>query len=344
MVTYSHIAGKQVVSYSKLEDLHSCPRKYELLNIVHANPLSGGEDNVDFMFGHMVGNGLQMLKAGLSGDEAVLYSSLDWKVDINVEMPRKKKSFAFGLYAVRLAETQALPMMSEYDIFEWVGNDGVARSGVETYFRIELENKAVYEGHIDLLLIHKVTRKLCVFEVKTNAFSILNEATYANSYQVDGYSMFCALLQERYGEEYNIAYSPNVDVRYIVYKVPAQEYELMPLTKGYRHWRKFWTDVTSDLVELERYATEGNYPCRGGACYDYFRPCFFFGTCHYTNDRFASYDERFAEAEDEPESFSNVEVNNLLNSLSITVENVLDNKGIVNPDLSSSTGLTAFEL
>lgn len=344
MVAYSQIAGKHVVSYSKLEDLHSCPRKFELLNILNANPVQGGEDNIDFMFGHAVGTGVQMLKAGLSIDEAILYASLEWKADIYAIMPRKKKSFYFALHAVRVAVNEVLPIIQDYDIFEWTGDDGVSRSGIETYFRLELANgKTMYEGHIDLLCIHKTTRKLAVFEIKTNAFSMVHEATYSNSYQVDGYSLFCAALQHKYGEKYNIAPSESIDVRYIIFKVPSQDYEFMPLSKSYRHWNKFWKDIHSDIEVLDKYENESNYPCRGGACYDYFRPCFFFGTCHYPNHRFASYNARFEDAPEEPETFAASEIVSLLDAYSIPVQTAASD-GVVNPRQNVESGLESFDL
>lgn len=344
MVAYSQIPGKHVVSYSKLEDLHSCPRKFELLNILNANPVQGGEDNIDFMFGHAVGTGVQMLVAGVSMEEAILYSSLDWKADIFAMMPRKKKSFWFALHAVRLAATEILPLLTDYAVFDWEGDDGEQRSGIETYFRFELEDgKTMYEGHIDLLMIHKVTRKLTVFEIKTNAFSMIHEATYSNSYQVDGYSLFCAALQRKYGEEYNIAPSSSIDVRYLIYKVPSQDYEVMPLIKSFRHWNKFWHDIHSDVEVLAKYATESNYPCRGGSCYDYFRPCYFFGTCHYPNNRFAQYSPRFTEPGQEPETFSSTEIVSLLDDYSIASTDKTDVE-VVNPMIDTSSGLEAFDL
>ena len=227
MVSYSNLADKRVVSYSKLEDVRACPRKYELLNVLNASPVAGGEDNIDFMFGHGVGTGLQLLVAGVPLQESLLYASLEWKASIFDIMPRKKKSFWHLLHAVNKATKTVLPCLVDYEVFDWEDDEGNFHSGMETYFRLELEdNKSVYEGHIDLLMIHKKTRELCVFEIKTNAFSIVHEAMYANSLQVDGYSLFCAMLQRRYGEKYNIAYTPKVEVKYIVYKVPELDCEL----------------------------------------------------------------------------------------------------------------------
>ena len=63
MVSYSNLADKRVVSYSKLEDVRACPRKYELLNVLNASPVAGGEDNIDFMFGQPIVTGKQIGRA-----------------------------------------------------------------------------------------------------------------------------------------------------------------------------------------------------------------------------------------------------------------------------------------
>ena len=344
MVAYSNLAGKHVLSYSKLEDLHSCPRKFELLNVVHANPPRGGEDNIDFMFGHMVGTGIQMLIMGLSLEEAIFYASLEYKTDIHTIVPRKKKSFWHGIYAIESAAGDLLPLLSEYEVFNWTDEEGIERSGCETHFQIELEDgQTVYEGHIDLLMQHKVTGVLKVFEIKTNAFSIIHEATYSNSTQVEGYSLFTAALTRQLNGKFNTQFQNTVDVTYIVFKVPSQEFELMPMQKSYRHWLKFWTDTASALKEVERYRIEDNYPRRGGSCYEYFRPCFFFNQCHYPNYRFPQFAERFDDSHEPPVAVSAQEIVDMMNEIKIGI--VEDTTPIViNMPVETDTGLQAFDL
>jgi len=81
-----------------------------------------------------------------------------------------------------------------------------------------------------------------------------------------------------------LADSSDYEVDYCVYKAGAYEWEIFPFKKSH-HQRALWIrDLLLDKQYVEERAIENYFPKRGEACYDFFRPCEFFGFCEMSND------------------------------------------------------------
>ena len=87
------IAAQNITSYSKLSNLHACPRKYQLSQF-DAVDVQERVPNVDFSFGHAVGAGFQELFMTRDIDKALWQCFLAGECDLLTEpAPRKKKHY-----------------------------------------------------------------------------------------------------------------------------------------------------------------------------------------------------------------------------------------------------------
>lgn len=260
-------AASNITSYSKLSNLHSCPRKYQLSQF-DAIDAQERLPNVDFSFGHSVGAGFQELFATRDIDKAIWQCFLAWDCDLLTEpAPRKKKCYPLASLAVHQAESfLEASELSDYEIATLPSG----RPAVEVSFAIDCENGFIHRGHIDLIAKNKNTGKVAVLEVKTSGFKGINPALYVNSDQATSYAVVVDALFPGNSE---------FEIFYIVYSVPDETWGVLPVSKPTSIKAEFLSTLLLDHAAIKTYEKIDFYPKRGSNCYSYSRDCKYLHQC-----------------------------------------------------------------
>jgi hypothetical protein len=260
-------AAKNITSYSKLSNLHACPRKYQLTQF-DAIDAQERTPNVDFSFGHAVGAGFQELFATGNIDKAIWQCLLAWDADLLTEpAPRKKKCYPLASLAVQQA--QGFLETSELSDYE-IATLPSGRPAVEVSFAIDCENGFIHRGHIDLIAKNKYTGKVAVLEVKTSGFKGINPALYYNSDQATSYSVVVDALFPGTNE---------FEIYYIVYSVPDETWGVLPVNKPTSIKAEFLSTLLLDHAAIKTYEKLDFYPKRGSNCYSFSRECKYLMQC-----------------------------------------------------------------
>jgi hypothetical protein len=249
------------LSYSTQLTLHGCPRRF-LLDKLTAEAHSEQTSNVDFLFGHAVGAGVQNFLATQDADKAIFEAFISWKGDLFIEgSQRKRKSFWYAMTAIQ--QFASLNILDGWKLAV-MGN---GQPAIEVAFSLNLENGYRYLGHIDVIL--EKDGEFKILELKTTSATAVDEATYKNSAQAVGYSLVLDALKGK----------PNYTVMYLVYKTSAQEFEILEFFKT-RIQRASWLlQLQIDCNILDTFRQIDFYPMHGESCHNFFRQCEYFGMC-----------------------------------------------------------------
>lgn len=256
------------LSYSVRLTLHSCPRKF-ILDKATAAP-EEQDDNPDFLFGHSVAAGVQSYIAFADRERALLDAFLAWNGSLDTTKEKSKKSVWFAI-----AATESFISMRESLLGDWEIAVIGGKPAVELAFAIDLQNGYHYLGHIDLILVNRITGQFLILELKTTSFNVISEASYKNSDQAIGYSIVLDSLAARMGID-----STNYTVLYLVYKTGSQEFEPLVFMKSRADRASWLHDLLVDCLVADMYKQQQHYPMRGESCYSFFRPCEYFGLCN----------------------------------------------------------------
>lgn len=260
---------RNVTSYSTLDLLHQCPRKFQHVKARAAEGRSGA-NNVDFAYGHAVGAGVQAwLASGGDMDAAIFNGMLAWTLPYSASIDNKKKSLPYASLAVMKFAEFHEECLSDWGV--WILPNG--KPAIELSISIHFDSGYTHYAHIDVIYQHRVSGQLAVGENKTSGFKSVEEAIYANSDQALGYSVIIDMLSD----------DTSYEVFYCVYSTVAKEWSLLPFTKHTSLRAEWITDVKLDHATLDTYHSLNYYPKRGSACFDYMRRCEFFGTCNLTS-------------------------------------------------------------
>ena len=280
------VAHRNVTSYSKLSLLHDCPRKFELEILHQSVPATIDiahdvlQDNIDFAFGHAVGAGIQAYAATKSLQAGQLAAWLAWKAPYAAEKVTKyggqaTKSLAWAFYAVEKFGWFMANELADWEVF--VLPNG--KPAVELAFSVDTQNGYYHFGHIDVVLRHRLSGRLAVWEGKTTGLETVRDASYGNSYQALGYSVVVDALADSLGLA-----EPDYEVLYIVYSSKTREFQLLPFTKSRVQRAEWLQDLLLNHAMLDKYRELGFFPKRGEACINmYGRQCNWYGNCHMRN-------------------------------------------------------------
>lgn len=265
-----------VTSYSQRQLLHGCSREFQ----IYKNPTLGGGPtgipNIDFVFGHSVGTGIQTYLTTKSPQAALFASFLAWNADLDLENPKKGKSSSLAILAV------------EKFIHWWEQNGGDwelaffrSKPATELTFFLDLENGYYHAGHIDAVLRNRRTGKYMVLEIKTTAIRNVDEAQYGNSDQPLGYSLVLDSIVADMNKEQpdHAKLTSSFEVLYLVYSSTLRELLPFPFTKSRSERAEWLQDLLLDHANISTYRKLGFFPKRGDNCWSFGGRCTFYGTC-----------------------------------------------------------------
>lgn len=256
----------QRLSFSSLNTLHECPRKFQLNRLNAAKTEEREEDSITFNYGHLVGTGIQLVMEGYTEDQIIISLFLDWKLDLFARNAKQLKSFWEAIYAVqKFIVMRECGFLDDYELVYWNG-----KPAVELSFKIEFPDGFKFRGFVDVVLKHKVTGEVMVLENKTTSYTTVVEAQYKNSAQAVGYSVVLDVI------------FPDINsytVLYLIYKTKDREFIPMPFTKLYLQRALWIKELLLDIETIKLYEEAQVYPMRGESCYNYYKECEYINTC-----------------------------------------------------------------
>lgn len=253
------------LSYSTLETLYTCERKYQLEHL-----LSNGAPRTEsehFSFGHCFGEGIAHYLVHQDRDAALFTAWLAYYPQIETE----KKNQSIAVNALNIAFTKLDDVLQDYEVAWFEG-----KPAVELSFKLMIDDFYYYSGHIDVVLRNKWTGKYYIFEVKTTGLG-LHDITplYANSGQALGYSI---ILDKIAGEKLT-----DYGVLYFVGQLGRDPYNVtihvLPFDKSMVDRLNWFMTLGLDVERIKRMEELGVYPKRGSSCLNFMRPCPHFGVC-----------------------------------------------------------------
>ena len=288
------------LSYSSLLSLHSCPRKFQLykLRTTHRSE-EALESTITFAFGHVVGEGIQLIFAGHSIETVIFEMFKGWHTDLFARDDKGKKSFWEAVIALqRFVAIKESGFLNDYDLLYYNG-----KPACELSFAINFPDGFRLRGFVDAVLVHRTTGEIIVLECKTTGSKSLNPATYKNSAQAIGYSVVLDVI------------APDVssyEVLYLVYQTHSGEYQPFRFPKTYLQRALWIQEILLDIELIKLYENTGVYPMHGESCYNFFRECEYFNTCTMSTEYLTK--KCTPEEEDKTEYQINLSLQDLLNA------------------------------
>ena len=264
------------ISYSSLQTFHTCPRKYQLQKLQADATEDSFDESVTFLFGHIVGEGIQLVLQGLPEEKIIFKLFLAWKLDLFAEDAKRMKSFWYAITAVQsFISLRNAGLLSGYELYY---HNGIP--AVEFSFKISLPEDFYYRGHVDAVLVHSETGEVLVLEVKTSSATTINPAAYKNSAQAVGYSIVLDSLFPSLS---------SYKVCYLVYKTKSLEFEApFEFTKTHLQRALWLNELLLDTKTILMYEEAGTYPMRGENCLEFFRECKYFNICTLSTSHLSS--------------------------------------------------------
>lgn len=260
------VSHRNLTTYSTQEKLHTCPRKFAIEKMQMATSQLERRGSVTFAFGHAVGAGVAVYDQTLDIGQALWAAFLAWDRDF-LESETKKghtggRSFwEVGWALYQYAEFHQTDLdLADYEV-----------THIEATIGIDFENGHYYSGHVDEILRNKITGTYRVKENKTSGFKAIHPALYSNSDQALSYAVAVDALG---GTEYEVLYT--------IYSVPERRWIKFDFVKTGLKKAEWLQAQLCTQATLDQYAELRFFPKRGGACFQYMRPCDFYEDCDHS--------------------------------------------------------------
>lgn len=252
-------------SYSSFNELHACERRYYLDKLTSRSK----DATVDTAFGHAVAAGIQHLWLTGNVERAKAAVFFAWNVPFEDDKPKTKKSISYSLRAFEKYIPFWRLLSTEWEL---ATIDGV--SAVEYSLLVILPDGFRYRAYIDFILRHKETGIFEVNELKTSGSNMQHEAQWANSAQGLAYN----LVIDHVAPDQNTLWA-----KYWVYHSTKEEWVPYEFPKSLADKARWLKTLLVDIRYLQEREKAGYWPMRGQSCFDYGKPCRYFGSCQFAD-------------------------------------------------------------
>ena len=255
---------KQRLSFTTLDLLHSCERKYQIEKLLAG---SEREESEHLSFGTAYGAAVATYLETQDADQAIWALFLAYKPTFQTD----KKSMVRCVQAFLASQQQLDTLLDEWELVYFNG-----KPAIELSFRIDVDEDYYYVGYIDAVVRNRFTGIHCVFECKTTGLLLSDlSPAYKHSGQALGYSV---VLDRICGEDvssYSVLYwvcqlgkgFSDITIQVFVFKKTLLD-------------RLNWFIVLGlDVKHLHEMRSLQIYPRRYTACLRFNKPCRHFGTC-----------------------------------------------------------------
>jgi hypothetical protein len=287
MSTSSQYSSPRIkeLSHSSTLTLHRCPREYQLDKSRESKELTEEQlqssNSITLNYGTIVGDGIQALLIGTPLERVKFDSFLKWKPHMMSEDTKRNKSLWSALFALESFEhIRNSGFLEDWEVVSYKN-----KPACELSFRITLLDGYKYRGHVDVVLMNKITQKLLVLELKTTSMAV-NPATYKNSSQGIGYSIVLDAIAPELS-----SYS----VLYLVFETKHNVFTPLEFPKSYSERARWIMERVADVNMLEYFEEKNFYPIHGESCMRYGRECDYFGVCTLSDDKLFSIGSQKAE-------------------------------------------------
>lgn len=256
------------LSYSSLETLHSCPRKFELEKVLVPEGVNG--ESLDLIVGKATHAGIQNLLMGASLERAVweAYKEYSLVPRISIDESNKKKSFTHVVMHIQKFAECPPEKLQGWQV-AWIRNEhGDVRPAIEVGFRIELPGGFFYRGFIDAILSDGVN--FTALEIKTTGFENANPALWHNSFQGMSYGMVTDYLSGQ----------ANMMQMFLALEFPKLGQTALDFWRSAKDKTSWLPSLAMDVQAINTYRKHNHFPMRGASCFQFFRPCAHLGTCN----------------------------------------------------------------
>lgn len=261
------------LSYSSINLLHTCPRKYQLYKLrSSAKNEESPDSTITFAFGHVVGLGFQLILEGKSYEETLWGMFQLWHAPLFAEDTNRNKSFWEAATAIEMfVRIRESGKLAGYELVIYEG-----KPATELSFCINFPDGFRYRGFVDAVLTNRETGKVLVFESKTyGGKNAVNPAQFKNSAQGLGYSIVLDTI------------FPDIssyEVLYFVYQSVSRDFVPLTFPKSYLQRALWIRELLLDIESIKSYEAADVYPMHGESCYSFFRECDYFNTCTLSTD------------------------------------------------------------
>lgn len=256
------------LSYSALELLHTCPRKFELSKL--AAPEGEEGESLDLLAGSALHAGIQAAFQNLPLSTCIWEAYKVWVVERGVDYyeASTKKSLLKVCMHIQKFHAVRDEVFADWDLAEMNG-----RPAVEIGFRVALPRGDFYRGWIDLVLKHRHSEEYAALELKTTGLKDVNPAVYENSFQGMSYACIVDKITGLRNPR-QIFYVFEFD------KANTLEQRLFEFWRSPTDKQSWLPSLALDSLMLRTYNKAGHFPMRGSSCFQYFRPCYFMRICN----------------------------------------------------------------
>lgn len=262
------------LSHSSILALHECPRKFELYRlgavaevIIEESPI----ESLTFLYGHIVGEGIQLALQNQTEDQIIWSSFLRWNLDLFARDDKRNKDFWQAITAVKKFIYQVRNgELADYDLVYFDG-----KPAVELSFIIELPGGFKYRGFLDAALQHRYTQEVVVLENKTTGATTFNQAQYKNSFQAIGYSVVL---------DHIFPALSSYKVLYAAYLTKQEDFVTVMFEKTLLQRAVWLQELLIETHTIELYARANLFPRHGESCFRFNRECQYFHCCHMSTE------------------------------------------------------------
>lgn len=256
---------KRRLSFSTMDLVHSCERKYQLEKLLAG---SKRQESEHLSFGTAYGAGVARYLETQDQDQALWAAFLAYTPLVESE----KKSLLRCMQAMLASFASLDNLLQEWELVYFQD-----KPATELSFRIDIDEEYYYVGYIDAVLRNRFTGVHCVFECKTTGLLLQDiSPLYKHSGQALGYSVVLDKICGQNLSSYSVLYfACQLGKGFSDVTV-----HVMPFKKTLLDRLNWFIVLGLDVEHLHRMQGLSIYPRRYDACLRFNRPCRHFGTCH----------------------------------------------------------------
>lgn len=254
------------LSYSALEDLHTCERFFQINRLLAGDAVK--ETSQHLSFGSAFGAGAQSYLVH-QNQELALYEA--W-LAYWPEEEDDKKSVTSCLTALEKSFIELDSFLMTWEIVELKG-----QPATELSFRIDIDSAFYFVGYIDAVVRNRFTGQYAVIDFKTTGLSMLDlSPLYCHSGQALGYSIVLDQIVGAELAEYQVLYG----VCQLGKQAYDSKFQVLEFDKTLLDRLNWFLTLGLDVKRLHEMSELNVYPKRGGSCVRFMKPCRYFGSCH----------------------------------------------------------------